>query len=220
MDDDTTRDDVTANEEAPDEELADGEPADIPGEVMDDPPPTKSRFQATRQVFLGGVLLALVVLWVASALDVRLLKSTVAEAAEEDINELRADYNITGSDDDRYRIATILTPTRKYAHFQESYPPDPNAEVLNTLSLDFLFGEPSVKLTVYIQDREFDEHEVEIGGGGFHDPGGVEIVGYDFFYIKKNGAWTFNENSQCSAEDCQTNGTKAFKKLDRKRKQT
>lgn len=204
MDDGTTRDETIVDETTT-EGVGDGAPAVQAAPVPANAKPRKK--SGPRQVILFAVLLALVGVWVASLVDVYLLKSALAEAAEGEIDELMADFNITGSDDDLFRIATDVTPSRKYSGFKESFPPDPNDEVLNTLTLGFLFGKPSAKMTVYIEDRFWDEA----------NSGGAKIIGYDYFYTKNDGVWSFLENSRCSSQQCQDLGTKAFAKLDRKK---
>ena len=220
MDDDTTRDDAAAEEPVAEERTtgeasADESPVTASAEGSAQVAPPKKI--GARQIFLFGVLLALVTLWVASAVDIHLLKGAIAQVAQAEIDIIIADYNITGSEDDRYRIATVVTPTRKYEGFKESYPPDPNDEILNTLSLGFLFGKPSAKLTIYVQDREFEEHGTS-GNGGGHDHGVAKIVGYDYYYVIKDEKWFSNESSRCSAEDCELLGMIEFEKLDRKKK--
>ena len=211
MDEGTTRDETIADETTA-EGVGDGAPAAQAAPVPANAKPRKK--SGPRQILLFAVLLALVGLWVASLVDVYLLKSAVAEAAEGEIDELMADFNITGSDDDLFRIATDVTPSRKYAGFKESFPPNPNDEVLNTLTLGFLFGKPSAKMTVYIEDRHWDD--ANEGGGRAHGP--AKIIGYDYFYTKKDGVWSFLENSRCSSQQCQDLGAKAFAKLDRAKK--
>ena len=217
MDDETTRDDTDAEETVAEETVAEETVAEetVAEETTVQAAP-RNKIGA-RQIFLFGVLFTLVALWVAAEADVYRLSGEVAEAAQPEIAGISADYKITGSEDDRYRIATVLTPMRMYEGFKESYPADPNDEILNALSLGFLFGKPSVKLTIYVQDREFGDNGRR-GGGDTHDHGAAEIVGYDFYYVIKDEKWFTNESSRCSAEDCQKYGTIEFQKLDRKKK--
>lgn len=147
----------------------------------------KPRIVGGRTKVLLAILVLLGFLWAVSYAQTRSLEKELSYVAEDKIREF------VGADEgETLEVAVpVITVSKRFV----------------------LFGKTTAKVAVYMrllepEDSEDDHASSEHGGHHHHG----DISGIEFLLDRENGVWIDTESGQCSSEQCQLEGKKAFKR--------
>ncbi|MCH7960517.1 MAG: hypothetical protein IID08_10310 [Candidatus Hydrogenedentes bacterium] len=159
------------------------------------------------RVFLVGILLCFGAAWAASEWDVRRLKGELQGVALQREAFYREVAQVVDGDNSVFDVVSVVTVTRKFG----------------------LIGSPHGKITIYQRSHEpighfhsseepdsenLEEHEEHEEGHDTEDEDARFFSGIQYFYEKVEGEWLNTESGQCSSEECQTEGRKAFERAE------
>ena len=137
--------------------------------------------------FLLAVLVFLGFLWTVSYTQTKGLEKELSYVAEEKIREF------VGADEgDTLEVAVpVITVSKRFV----------------------LFGKTTAKVAVYMRPLEPEESEDDHTSPEYGDHQNYgDISGIEFLLDRENGDWIDTESGQCSSEQCQLEGKKAFKR--------